>query len=393
MRPLNTVAVCLCSLTLASAAVFGQAQATITGVRPIAPPATGLPPEIESANIRKFSFIAYGDTRGSADGISLQTEHARVVDRILATLPEQQAAGFPVKFVLQSGDAVASGRTTPQWDVSFTPLIERLTREAGLPYFFAVGNHDVGSQPVGGAERQQGYRNVAAAMAGLWPPEGSARRLDGYPTFSFGFGQYFFVALDSDIVADESQRAWVTHQLETLDRQRFPYIVAFFHHPPITSGTHGGSTVVEAASEQMRTTYMPLFRKHHVRMLVTGHDHLFDHFVERYEDGSGAHRLDHIVSGGGGAPTYVYRGEPNLQRYVETARPDRVTIEHLARPGPNEADNPHHFVVFDVDGDQLWIRVVSSGAARFEPYGVPRLELADHVAAVSSSASPGATPR
>jgi len=393
MRQANTCAVCLCALGLASAVVLAQAQGTITGVRPIAPPATGLPPEIESANVRKFSFIAYGDTRGSADGVSLQTEHARVVDRILAVLPEQRVAGFPVKFVLQSGDAVASGRTTPQWDTSFTPIIDRLTREAGLPYFFAVGNHDVGSQPKGGTEREQGYQNVAAAMAALWPSEGSPRRLNGYPTFSFGFGQYFFIALDSDIVSDATQRAWVAKQLETLDRQRFPHVVVFFHHPPITSGSHGGSTVVEAASEQMRTTYMPLFRQHHVRMIVAGHDHLFDHFVERYEDASGIHRLDHVVSGGGGAPTYVYRGEPNFERYVETAKPDRVTIEHLARPGPNEVDNPHHFVVFDVDGDRLWIRVVSSGTGRFEPHGTPRLELIDAVAATSSAGARAPAPR
>jgi len=371
---------------LAGAAALAQAPGTITGVRAIAPPATALPPEAESAGVRKFSFIAYGDTRGQADGVSLQTEHARVVDRILAILPEQLATGFPVRFVIQSGDAVASGRNTPQWDVSFTPLIERLTRESGLPYFFAVGNHDVGSQPMGGSERALGYRNVAAAMAGLWPPEGSPRRLNGYPTFSFGFGQYFFVALDSDIVTDETQRAWVVRQLEGLDRQRFPHVVAFFHHPPITSGAHGGSTVVEAASEAMRTAYLPLFRRHHVRMLVAGHDHLFDHFVERYEDGSGVHRMDHVVTGGGGAPTYTYRGEPNFQRYVDTAKPDRVTIEHLARPGPNEADNPHHFVVFEVDGDRLWIRVVSSGTGRFEPHGVPKLELVDRVDATSSAA-------
>ena len=29
---------------------------------------------------------------------------------------------------------------------------------------------------------------------------------------------------------------------------------------------------------------MPVFRKHHVRMTLTGHDHLMDHWVERYEE-------------------------------------------------------------------------------------------------------------
>ena len=37
-------------------------------------------------------------------------------------------------------------------------------------------------------------------------------------------------------------------------------------------------------------------------MIITGHDHLLDHWVERYEDGGVTYRRDDIVTGGGGAP-------------------------------------------------------------------------------------------
>ena len=53
-----------------------------------------------------------------------------------------------------------------------------------------------------------------------------------------------------------------------------------------------------------------MFRQYHVRLLLTGHEHLFEHWVERYVDASGPHRMDEIVSGGGGAPLYAYVGEP-----------------------------------------------------------------------------------
>ena len=111
------------------------------------------------------------------------------------------------------------------------------------------------------------------------------------------------------------------------------------------------------------------------------------HFVVQEKKGLTTRRLE-VEPGPDGklSRSYTYRGEPNFQRYVDTAKPDRVTIEHLARPGPNEADNPHHFVVFEVDGDRLWIRVVSSGTGRFEPHGVPKLELVDRVDATSSAA-------
>src|SRR5580693_1309615 len=70
-------------------------------VRPIEPPAIGLPAEFASVGIRKFAFIAYGDTRGPADGIVVQPQHSAVVDAILPAIATERAAGFPVRFILQ----------------------------------------------------------------------------------------------------------------------------------------------------------------------------------------------------------------------------------------------------------------------------------------------------
>jgi 3',5'-cyclic AMP phosphodiesterase CpdA len=295
---------------------------------------------------------------------------------MLAAIPKEAAAGFPVRFVMQSGDAVTSGGDVAQWNLTFTSLIERLTREGGLPFFFAVGNHDIGGAPAGSGEWDR-LHNVATAMSGLWPAEGSPRRLDRSAAFAFGFGQYFFIALDSNISTDDTQRTWVRRQLEGLDRRRYPHIVAFFHHPPITSGAHGGPTTVEPQSVAIRNLYLPLFRRHHVRMIIAGHDHLLDHWVEYYADDGGIHRMDQIVSGGGGAPTYLYRGEPDLARYLAEAAPARVRIEHLVRPGSDASDNPHHFLIFEIDGDQIWIQAVGTGPTPFLPYGRQRIELSD----------------
>src|SRR5439155_25366183 len=125
---------------------------------------------------------------------------------------------------------------------------------------------------------------------------------------------------------DPIQLAWVTDQLEHLDRARFRHIVAFFHHPALSSGPHGGASAapvpgtgakapdrVEPQTTAIRTVYMPLFRKHHVRLAIAGHDHLFDHWVERYSSNGVTYRIDQLVTGGGGAPHYAYVGEPDLR--------------------------------------------------------------------------------
>ena len=53
-----------------------------------------------------------------------------------------------------------------------------------------------------------------------------------------------------------------------------------------------------------------------------------------------------------------------------------VQVDHPIRPGVREADNPHHFVIFEVDGDRLWMQVVATVAAPFLPEPA-KIELAD----------------
>jgi hypothetical protein len=346
-------------------------------VRPIDPARVVLPREQASALVTRFSFIAYGDTRGQADGQELQLEHERIVGAMLDAIRGRASGAFPVRFIVQSGDAVTAGSVAAQWNVSFTPLIERLLRDGRVPYFFAVGNHDVTGRPVGDPQRQPGLENTGAAMSKLYPPEGSRRRLNGYPTFAFGYGCVFVLAIDSNVADDPVQLAWVTGQLEQLDRGRYPLVIALFHHPPFSSGPHGGQ-IVEAPADSMRQLYLPLFRKHHVRMTITGHEHLYEHWVERFSDAQGSHRIDHVVSGGGGAPTYTYQGDPDVSEYLAAARPLKVSLERVVKPGTAIADNPHHFVVVRVDGDRLSLEVIGTGPTGYGPYGGgPRVNLVD----------------
>lgn len=338
-----------------------------SAVRPIAPPRDSLPSEAASSGVTRFSFIAYGDTRGLFDGKIVHPEHARLVDIMLARVKALASTPFPVRFVVQSGDAVSRGQNAAMWNVSFTPIIEKLTG-ANLPYFFAVGNHDVTGMPPGDPNRELGLRNALAAMAKLIPPEGSPRRLNGYATYAFGYGNTFFIALDSNIASDATQLAWVTAQLEQLDRRRYPHIVVFLHHPPISSGPHGAK-VIEPATAALRRLYVPLFRRHHVQLDITGHDHLYDHWVEHYVDGGVEYRMDHLVSGGGGAPTYKYEGEPDLSAYVAAGAAEHVRVDHLMRPALTPAGNPHHFVIVRVDGDRLSLDVVGIGPGEYKPYG------------------------
>src|ERR1051325_6491196 len=176
-------------LVLCTAAVSAQTQ---TVVRPIQAPERPFPTEPESAGVTRFSFIAYADPR-SACAIGAtergapppppkpedQTEHARIVEAALAKVAALASTPYPIRFVVQSGDAVYRGMNVERWNDAFVSIVEKLTK-AGLWYFFAVGNHDLSTMPIGDVSREAGLRNTIAAMAHLYPPEDSPRRLKGY---------------------------------------------------------------------------------------------------------------------------------------------------------------------------------------------------------------------
>ena len=339
-------------------------------VEAIKPPATPLPDEATSRGVTKFSFIVYGDTRGRRDGVAQQYEHSLVIDSMLAQIKKLQTTDYPVKFVLQSGDAVQNGRETKQWNVSFVPLINRLTTEGGMSYFLVPGNHEATTTDVG-------MRNYLEAVSTLIPPDGSPRRLKGYATYSFAYGNTFVIALDANIADDQKQYEWVKSQLEGIDRTRYTNLVVFCHQAPFSSGPHGGANV-EPPTVALRNRYMPLFNANHVRIVFSGHEHLFEHWLERYADTAGTHRMDLVVSGGGGAPIYPYTGEPDLHDYLKANEASKVMLDHLVKPSADRGLNPYHYVIVRVDGDRLDMEVVSvDWGTGFAPYRSNKVELQD----------------
>lgn len=354
---------------LVSVLALGATAFAQSVVLPIAPPPTPLLSEADSAGVSKFSFLVYGDTRGRQDGSAVQYEHAMVADTMLTQIRRLRNTEFPVRFILQSGDAVLDGSKPDQWNVSFSPIIDRLTREGNVPYFLVPGNHDVGTSTTHDAPaRQAGLHNFMDAMASLMPAEGSPRRLSGYPVFSFGFGNTFVLGLDTNLIGDDTQFEWAKAQLEGLDRSRYQHVFVFCHHNVFSSGPHGGATL-EPSTVELRNRYMPLFRTHHVDALWTGHEHLFEHWVERYSDDTGPHRMDLVVSGGGGAPMYYYRQNPDTRDYVRSNAANQVRLEQIAKPGADPGSNPHHFLIVKVDGPRVDIEMVGvDWGVGYQPY-------------------------
>ena len=164
-------------------------------------------------------------------------------------------------------------------------------------------------------------------MSKLMPPEGSPRRLSGYPTYAFGYGNAFFIAFDSNIAADALQLAWVTDQLEHLDRARYPPRDRVLPSPAVLVGSARRRLGRADAGHRREGAGSP--RAADRRDSATLHAAVPE--APRRDDRrrsrsslrslgralrsttARTYRMDALVTGGGGAPIYTYAGEPDLR--------------------------------------------------------------------------------
>ena len=105
---------------------------------------------------------------------------------------------------------------------------------------------------------------------------------------------------------------------------------------------------------------------------------MFEHWVERYEDASGKHRLDHILTGGGGAPLYTFAGEPDTREYIKAGAAEKVTLDRIAKPAYEPGMGAYHYVLVTVDGDKINVEIIGVDWGRdFQPYRSNKANLND----------------
>jgi hypothetical protein len=150
---------------------------------------------------------------------------------------------FPFAFVIMVGDNIYGTDTALDFRNKFEEPYRALL-DAGVAFRGALGNHD---NPT-----QRDYK--------LFNMEG--RR---YYSFSPKEGVRFF-ALDSNYM-DTSQLEWVEKELAGSGAD---WKICFFHHPLYSSARKHGS------SRDLRAALEPIFVKHKVDLVLTGHDHTYE---------------------------------------------------------------------------------------------------------------------
>lgn len=210
----------------------------------------------------RFRFAVIGD---SGSGTAHQFAVAR---RLTAWKPD---------FVLHLGDVIYErGEAENFGPRYFTPYRDLIGRAVVYP---ALGNHDYGN------------RGAANYLAFFEVPRASQAETERWYTFHYGHAQFFALDTNRPFGAGTEQHRWLAAQLAA---SQAPWKFAFFHHPPYSGGEHGSSMYV-------RQAFGPLFERHDVQLVFTGHEHHYERTKPREDFVKDGRPTTYVVSGGGGA--------------------------------------------------------------------------------------------
>ena len=250
-----------------------------------------------------LKFAVIGDSGQPGDG-----------QRAIARQMTAWRARFPFELVLMTGDNLY-GRERPgdyeeKFSIPYKPLID-----AGVKFYASLGNHDDDGQT------QYKLFNMNGSKYYSFKPKNGVR----------------FFALDSNYV-DDKQLDWLGKELAASGSD---WKIAFFHHPLYSSGeTHGSADVQRGLLE-------PLFVKHGVDVVITGHEH----FYERIKPQKGVTYF--IV----GSSAKLRKGD--LRKSALTASGN---------------DSDYAFMLVEIDGDDMYFQAISDKAVTLDAGQLRRAE-------------------
>ena len=270
-----------------------------------------------------FRFVVLGDTRSD------KKAHTNVVTAI--------ALEKDVRLYLNTGDLVSSGEIQKEWD-EFFQIEKMLTSH--IPLFPTIGNHDEKS-------------GKAPLYFKHFVLPNSSPGKEAY--YSFDYGNVHFVVLDGHVNVeawylcalrmkfmdgcfDAKQEQWLLQDIRWSSKDpKIDHIFVLVHMGPYSSkpGRMGYA--------QMRDL-MPAFKKNNVTMILSGHDHYYEH-------GLSSNGIPYVISGGGGAPLYSI-GPPS------PLFPHKVIY--------NKAG--YHYLVIDVKGKYVHVQTKDVKGKKMEEF-------------------------
>jgi hypothetical protein len=299
---------------------------------------------------KKFRLWVVGD---SGDGSLRQ---AQVRDAMLNTVGAQRPDLF-----LHMGDMAYETGTDSEFTTRFfAPYASILRNTVVWP---AMGNHEGASSNAltETGPYYQAYVLPRGAEAG-----GLASGAEAY--YSFDYANVHFIVLDSHQTSLSTTGPMLTWLRNDLAATSQDWIIAYWHHPPYTKGTHDSDT--ESREIQVRERALPILEAAGVDLVLAGHSHIYErsYLVDgAYDTPTTApgHILDPgdgKPDGGGAYQKPAGRAARSGAVYVVAGHGGRGVGRAGTHPLMYMTEVANGSCIFDIDGNRLdWINIRADG--------------------------------
>lgn len=194
---------------------------------------------------------------------------------------------------LMLGDNVYDSGTDAEFQSKMFNMYPALMRKS--VFWSTLGNHDAISAD--SATQSGPYYDIHTfpknAEAG-----GVASGTEAY--YSFNYANIHFIVLDSQETSRSATGAMMNWMKSDLQSTTADWIIAFWHHPPYSKGSHDSDT--EANLVEMRQVFLPVLESYGVDLVLGGHSHAYERtkFLNGHYGTSGTLTSAHILNSGSG---------------------------------------------------------------------------------------------
>jgi hypothetical protein len=255
---------------------------------------------------------------------------------------------------LMLGDNAYQSGTDSEFQGAVFDMYPTMLRKSVL--WPTIGNHDTAgsSNPPGSLPYFAMFNLPTGGEAG-----GMASGTEKY--YSFDYANIHFVCLDSmssDRSATGPMATWLRSDLSSTTQQ---WIIAFWHHPPYSKGTHNSDP--DPISVAMRQIFLPILEDAGVDVVLSGHSHAYERsylidghygtsttFTNAMKKNGGSGRAD--TTGAYGKPSFGLAPHEGAV-YAVAGSSGQASGGALNHPAMFISLNNLGSMVFDVNGNTL----------------------------------------
>ncbi|MET0638162.1 MAG: metallophosphoesterase family protein [Chitinophagaceae bacterium] len=252
--------------------------------------------------------------------------------RLVRDEAEKYLKDKPMDAWILLGDNAYSSGTDPEFQEKFFNVYkDNLLKK--YPLFPSPGNHDYNDFYQFKATAQMTH-DIAYYQNFSMPENGEA---GGVPSktqafYSFDIGNAHFLSLDSYGKEDNETRMfdttgaqvqWIKKDLEAYQNTKRGWVIAYWHHPPYTMGSHNSDK--EGDLVKIRENFIRILERYGVDLIICGHSHLYersrlmnDHFGMEATFKASTHNIS--------SSTALYDGSENSCPYIKDPLKNRGTM-------------------------------------------------------------------